>query len=106
MLGVVKGFQIDCNFTGQLGDLKEKVTSQAGKRFTGRGPDRCWTHQRNIQQGQEQTEKGTQGCSVLSIDGPLGYLIGIGDQSSGKVVLVRGVGHAKETASTESKQPE
>ena len=50
--------------------------------------------------------EGTQGCFIRSIDGPLGDWTGTGDQSSGKVVLVRGAGQAKETTSTESEQPE
>ena len=84
----------------------EKVTSQVGKWFSGRGPEKCWTRRRNIQHGQEQTEKGTQACSVWSVGGPLGDLTGTGDQPSGKVVLKRGAGHAKETTSTESEQTE
>ena len=50
--------------------------------------------------------EGTQGFSVSSIDGPLGDWTGKGDQPSGKVMLVRGAGQAKETGSTEPEQPE
>ena len=77
-----------------------------GKWFSGRGPEKCWKRQGDIQHGQEQTEKGTQGCFVWSIDRPLGDLTGTGDQPSGKVVLESGAGHAKETTSTESEQTE
>ena len=80
------------------------MTSQVGKWFSGRGPEKGWTRQRDIQHGQEQTAKGTQGCSVWSTDGQLGDLTGTGDRPSGKVVLERGAGHAKETTSTESEQ--
>ena len=82
------------------------MTSEVGKSFTGRGPDKYWTRQRDIQHGREQTEEGTQGCSVWSIIGPLGDLTGTGDQPSGKVVRVRRAGHAKERTSTESEQTE
>ena len=52
------------------------------------------------------TEKGTQGCSVWSIDGTLGDLTGTGDQPSGKGVLESGAGQAKETTSSEAEQTE
>ena len=84
----------------------EKVTSQVGKWFTGREPDKCWTRQRYIQHRREQTEKARRGFTVWSIDGPLGDLTRTGDQPSGKVVLVREAGQATETTSTESEQPE
>ena len=80
------------------------MTSQVGKWFSRRRPEKCWKRQGDIQLGQEQAEKGTQGCSVWSIDGPLGDLTGIGDEPSGKVVLESCAGHAKETTSTESEQ--
>ena len=50
--------------------------------------------------------EGTQGCFVWSIDRPLGDWTGTGDKPSGKMVLVRGAGQAKETTSTASEQPE
>ena len=50
--------------------------------------------------------EGTEGCFVWSIDEPLGDWTGTGDQPSGKVVLERGAGRAKETISTELEQPE
>ena len=58
MGGVVKGFQIDCDPTGPLGDLTGKGDHSSGKVVH---KDR---------------------------NGPLGDLIGRGDQSSGKVVLL------------------
>ena len=82
------------------------MTSQVGKWFSGSGPEKCWRRQGDIQHGQKQTEKGTQGCSVWSIDGPLGYLTGRGDQPSGKVVPEKGAGNANDTTSTESEQTE
>ena len=77
-----------------------------GKWFSRRGPEKCWKGQRDIQHGREQTEKGTQRCSVWSVDGLLGDLTGTGDQPSGEVVLERVAGYAKETTSTESKKTE
>ena len=71
-----------------------------GKWFSGRGPEKCWKCQGDIQHGQEQSENGTQGCSVWSIDGTLGDSTGTGDQPIGKGVLESGAGHAKETSST------
>ena len=58
MGGVVKGFQIDCNRTGPLGDLTGKGDQPGGKVVH---KDRT---------------------------GPLGDLTGRGDQPSGKVVLL------------------
>ena len=40
MWGVVKGFQIDCNFTGPLGDLTGK-----GDQPSGKAAHRKWTRQ-------------------------------------------------------------
>ena len=106
MWGVVKGFQIACNLAGPLGDL------------TGKGdqPSRKVVHRKGTRQVLDTTKRhaaptgpnreGTQGCSVWSVDGPLGDLTGKGDHSSVKVVLVSGAGHAKETNSRESEQPE
>ena len=56
MGGVVKGFQIDCNLAGPLGDLTGRRDQPSGKVVH---KDRT---------------------------GPLGDLTGRGDQSSGKVV--------------------
>ena len=106
MWGVVKGFHIACNFTGPLGDLTGSVTSQVRKWFSERGPEKFWKRSRDMQHGQEQTEKGTKGCSVWSIDGPPGDLTGTDVQPSGKVVLESGAGHAKETTNTKSEQTE
>ena len=58
MGGVVKGFQIDCNQAGQLGDLTGRGDQSSGKVVH---KDRT---------------------------GPLGDLTGRGDQPSGKVVLL------------------
>ena len=106
MWGVVKGFQIACNLAGPLGDLSGK----------GDQPSRKVVHRKGARQALDTTKRhpaptgpnreGTQGCSVWSLDRPLGDLTGTGDQPSGKVVLVRGAGQAKETTSTESEQPE
>ena len=74
-----------------------------GKWFSGRGPKKCWTRRRDIQHGQEQTEKDTQGCSVWSIDPPLGDLTGTGDQPSGKVVLEKGAGERLKTPVLDSR---
>ena len=102
MWGVVKGFQIDCNFTEPLGDL------------TGKGdqPSRKVVHRKGTRQVLDKTKRhpaptrpnreGTQGCSVLSINRLLGDLTGTGDRPSGKVVLVRGAGQVKDTTSIES----
>ena len=106
MWGVVKGFQIDCNFTGPLGDL------------TGKGdqPSRKVVHRKGTRQVLDKTKRhpaptrpnreGTQGCSVWSINRLLGDLTGTGDRSSGIVVLVRGDGQVKDTTSIELEQPE
>ena len=82
------------------------MTSQVVEWFSRRGPEKYWKVQRDIQHGRKQTEKGTQGCSVWSIDEPLRDLTGTGDQPNRKVVLERGAGHAKETTSTESEESE
>ena len=106
MWGVVKGFQVACNLAGPLEDL----TGEGGQ------PSRKLVHRNGTRQVLDTTKKhpaptranreGIQGCSVWSVDGTLGDLTGTGDQPSGKVVLVRGAGQAKETTSMESEQPE
>ena len=106
MWGVVKGFHIACNFSGPLGDLNGTGDQPSGKMVLRKGTREVLDRPKRHPHGQEQTEKGTQECSVWSISGPLGDLTGTGDQPSGKVMLERGAGHAKETTSTESEQTE
>ena len=98
---VVKDFQIACNLAGPLGDLTGKSDQ----------PSRKVVHRKGIRQVLDTTKghpaptgpnrEGTQGCFVWSIYEPLGGWTGLGDQPSGKVVLERGAGRAKETTSTE-----
>ena len=106
MWGVVKGFQIACNLAGPLGDLTGKGAQPSRKvvqrKETRQVLDTTKTHPAPTGPNREDT----QGCSVWSIDRPLGDLTRTSGQPSGKVVLVRGAGQAKETTSTESEQPE
>ena len=80
------------------------MTNQAGKWFTIREPDKCWTQQGDIQHQRDRTEKAHRGVLVWSIYEALGDWTGTGDQPSGKVVLERGAGRVKETTRTESGQ--
>ena len=106
MWGVVKGFQIACNLAGPLGDLTGKVDQPSRKMVHKKGTRQVLDTTRGHQAPTGPNREGTQGCFVWSIDEPLEDWTGRGDQPSGKVVLERGAGRAKQTTSTESKQPE
>ena len=106
MWGAVKGFQIACNLAGPLGDLTGKGDQQSRKVVHRKGTRQVLDTTKRHPAPTGPNREGTQGFSVWSIEGPLGDLTGTSDQPSGKVVLVRGAGQAKETTSTESEQPE
>ena len=81
MWGVAKGFQIDCNLGGPLGDL------------TGRGDlsSRKVVHRDLAGPLGDLTGRGDQSSRKMvhrDLAGLLGDLTGTGDQPSGKVVLV------------------
>ena len=105
-MGVVKGFQIACNLPGPLGDLTGKGEQPSGKVVRKKGARQELDTTRGHPAPTGPNKESTQGCFVWSIDGPLGDWTGPGDQPSGKVVLARGAGRAKETTSTESEQSE
>ena len=89
MGGVVKGFQIDCNLAGPLGDLTGRGDQSSGK----------VVHKDRTAPLGDLTGKGDQPSGkVVHKDrtGPLGDLTGRGDQPSGKVVLL---------SSAEQRQP-
>ena len=102
MWGVVKGFQIFCNLAGPVGDLTGKGDQPSSKVVHKKGNRQVLDTTRGHPAPTGPNRESTQGCSVWSIDGPLGDWTGTGDQPSGKVVLVRGAGQAKETTSMES----
>ena len=105
MWGVVKGFQIACNLAGPLGDLAGKGDQPSGKDVHRMGTRQALDTTTRNPAPTRANREGTQGV-LWSTDGPLRDLTGIGDKPSGKVMLVRGAGQAKETTSTESEQPE
>ena len=89
MGGVVKGFQINRNLAGPLGDLTGKGDQSSGK---------VVHKDRNGPLG-DLTGKGDQSSGKVvhkDRNGPLGDLTGRGDQPSGKVVLL---------SSAEQRQP-
>ena len=89
MGGVVKGFQIDCNLAGPLGDLTGRGDQSSGK----------VVHKNRTGPLGDLTGKGDQPRGkVVHKDrtGPLGDLTGRGDQPSRKVVLL---------SSAEQRQP-
>ena len=100
MWGVVKGFQIACNLAGPLGDLTGKGHQPSRKVVRKKGTRRVLDTTRRHPAPTGPNREGTQGCFNWSIDGLLGDLTGTGDQPSGKVVLVRSAGQAKQTTST------
>ena len=81
MGGVVKGFQIDCNLAGPLGDLTGRGDQSSGK----------VVHKDRTGPLGDLTGKGDQPSEKVvhkDRNGPLGDLTGRGDQPSGKVVLL------------------
>ena len=81
MGGVVKGFQINRNLAGPLGDLTGKGDQSSGK---------VAHKDRNGPLG-DLTGKGDQSSGKVvhkDRNGPLGDLTGRGDHPSGKVVLL------------------
>ena len=106
MGGVVKGFQIAYNLAGPLGDLTGNGDQPSRKVIHKKGTRQVLDTTRGHPAPTGPNREGTQGCFVWSIDEPLGDWTGTGDQPSGKVVLERGAGRAKETISTELEQPE
>ena len=106
MWGVVKGFQIACNLAGPLGDLTGKGDQPGRKVVQSKGTRQVLDTTRGQPAPTGPNREGTRRCFVWSIYEPLEDWTGTGDQPSGKVVLERGSGRAKETTSTESEQPE
>ena len=87
--GVVKGFQVDCNQAGPLGDLTGRGDQSSAKAV----------HKDRTGPLGDLTEKGDQSSGKVvhkDRNGPLGDLTGRGDQPSGKVVLL---------SSAEQRQP-
>ena len=101
MWGVVKGFQIACNLAGPLGDLTGKGDQPSRKVVHNKGARHVLDTTRGHPALTEPNREGPQRCFVWSIYEPLGDWTGTGDQHSGKVVLERGAGRAKETTITE-----
>ena len=106
MWGVVKGFQIAFNLAGPLRDLTGKGDQPSREVVHNWGTRQVLDMTRGHPAPTGPNREGTQSCFVWSIYEPLGDWTGTGDQPSGKVVLKRGAGRAKETTSTESEQPE
>ena len=106
MRGVVKGFQIACNLAGPLGDLTGKGDQPSRKVLHTKGTRQVLDTTRGHAAPTGPNRRGTQRSFVRSIYEPLGDWTGTGDQPSGKVLLKRGAGRAKETTSTELEQPE
>ena len=102
----MKGFQIACNLAGPLGDFTGKGDQPSRKVVLGKGTPEVLDTARGHPAPTGPNREGTHGCFVWSIYEPLGDWTGTGDQPSGKVVLERGAGRAKETTSTDSEQPE
>ena len=106
MWGVVKGFQIACNFTGPLGDLTGTGDQPSGKGVPRKGTQEVLETPKRHPARTRTNREGHTGVFFLVNRRTLGDLTGTGDQPSGKVVLERGAGNAKETTSTESEQSE
>ena len=106
MWGVVKGFRIACNLAGPSGDLTGKGDPASRKVVRKKKTRQVLDATRGHPAPTVPSREGTQGCFVWSIDEPQGHWTGRGDQPSGKMVLERGAGRAKQTTSTESEQPE
>ena len=71
-MGIVKGFQIACNLTGPLGDLTGKGDQPSRKMVYKKGTRQRLDTTRAHQAPTGPNREGTQGCSVKSIDKPLG----------------------------------
>ena len=88
MWGVVKGFQIACNFTGPLGDLTGTGDQPSGKGVPRKGTQEVLeTPKRHLFARTRTNREGHTGVFFLVNRRTLGDLTGTGDQPSGKVVL-------------------
>ena len=91
-MGRCQGFSDSLQLTWKLGDSNGKGDQPSRKMVRKKGTRQVLDLTRGHPAPTRPSRKGTQGCFVWSIDGPLGDWTGTGDQPSGKVVLVRGAG--------------